>query len=110
MGCDFYIIKFLNIYYNNKTESFIDLDREKGYYHYWFDEDEEDYEKKRKEYIESVLEPHMKPILIYEENQFVRPLFETKYKSIIEKELNQHYKSWENIEKIEKREERYERG
>ena len=43
MGCDYYIIKFLNIYYNDIDYLVIELDREKGYYNFQYDEDCDDY-------------------------------------------------------------------
>ena len=53
MGCDYYIIKFLNIYYNDIDYLVIELDREKGYYNFQYDEDCDDYTDKENEYIKN---------------------------------------------------------
>lgn len=112
MGCDYYIDKDLLIYdYNNVAFSYINLDRQKGYY--WFvsilDEDEEGYEEEYIKYKENKLEPYMKPLIIYSNNTFVKVSFEDKYKKIIECELNIYKKTWDDVDKIIKVENRYER-
>ena len=57
MGCDYYIVKLLQIYRTNHTDHLeIVVDREKGYFHYEdFDEDEDDYEENFKRYITEVV-------------------------------------------------------
>jgi len=112
MGCDYYIDKDLYIYdYNDIMFSYINLEHERGYY--WFasllDVDEDGYDKELTEYIKDVLEPNMKPILIYCNNTFNKLSFENKYKKIIEDDLNLHNKTWNDINKIMKIEYRYER-
>ena len=110
MGCDYYIVKDLVIYYNDKNISYINLSRERGYfYDINYDEDEEDYEKKYNESINEQLKPNMKPIIIYSDNNFTNEPLEKKYKNIIEDELNKYNKKWECIKKIMKKESRYER-
>ena len=44
MGCDYYILKVLHIYYNENDYLEFELDRERCYYFYSCDSDEEDYE------------------------------------------------------------------
>ena len=112
MGCDYYIDKNLHIYDNSdKLLTFINLERERGYY--WFcsllDEDEEGYDKELTEYIKNILEPSMKPIIIYSNNTFNKINFETKYKKIIQNKLNLFNKTLNDVNKIIKIENRYER-
>ena len=64
MGCDYYIIKFLNIYYNDIDYLVVELERENGYYNFQYDEDCDDYIDKENEYIKDCLTPEMKPIII----------------------------------------------
>ena len=70
---------------------------------YDYDDDElpEDADHRAREYIKWVLEPKLKPILIYEKTQgFVRH-FEKEYKEEVEKHLHETI-SWDSIQKIEK--------
>jgi hypothetical protein len=110
MGCDYYILKVLHIYYNENDYLELELERQRGYYHYDYDEDEDDYNTKVDEYIKYVLTPEMKPINIYTNNNFNKPLFETKYKTLLENELSTYGKNWCEITKIIKVEERFERS
>ena len=112
MGCDYYIDKDLHIYdYNDEIMSYINLEHEIGYY--WFvlglDEDEDGYHATVAQYIETTLEPSMKPIMIYSNNSFIKLSFENKYKKIIDDELNSLKKTWDDVTKILKIENRYER-
>jgi len=109
MGCDYYILKVLRIYYTETDYLDVELTRERGYYYYQFDEDEEHYENKVSEYINDILTPKMKPIMLYENNNFIQLSFETKYKTIIDNEINKNNMIWDHIHKIVKVEERYER-
>ncbi len=108
MGCDYYIVKNLNIYYNDNDYLVVELNREKGYYNFEYDDDEDDYEDKVNEYIKFCLTPEMKPIIIYVNNCFNKVNFEIKYKTLIENEINKYGKKWCEITKIIKVEERYE--
>jgi chromosomal replication initiation ATPase DnaA len=110
MGCDYYIVKVLQIYYNDTEYMECELERERGYFYCdKFDEDEDDYEEQINEYIKDILTVQMKPIQIYENNSFRKLLFETKYKDIVENELKDNGKKWCEITKIVKIEKRYER-
>ena len=90
MGCDYYIVKFLNIYYNKIDYLVVELDRERGYYNFQYDEDYDDYEYKENEYIKDCLTPEMKPIIIYTNNSFNKVTSEIKYKILIENEINKY--------------------
>jgi len=112
MSCDYYIDKDLDIYdYNNKVFSSINLEHERGYY--WFasllDEDEDGYDRELTQYIKNVLEPNMKPIIIYSNNTFNKLSYENKYKKIIEDNINLFNKTLNDVNKIIKIENRYER-
>ena len=90
MGCDYYIDKDLHIYdYNDNEISYINLEHERGYYWFssLFDEDEDGYDKELAKYIETRLEPSMKPIVIYSNNTFHKLSFENKYKKMIEDDI-----------------------
>jgi hypothetical protein len=112
MGCDYYIDKNLNIYdYNDKIISYINLERERGYY--WFtsmlDEDEDGYDAEVAQYKKNKLTPKMKPIVIYSNNTFNKLSFENKYKKTVENELKIVRKTWNDVNKIIKIEDRHER-
>ena len=109
MGCDYYIVKVLHIYYNEIDYLDFELNRERGYYYYQFDKDEENYEDKVSEYINDILTPKIKPIMLYENNNFIQLSFETKYKTIVDNEINKNNMRWDHIHKIVKVEKRYER-
>ena len=98
MGCDYYILKVLQIYKTNTTEYIeVEVERERGYFQYKnFDEDEDDYEENVKAYISAVLTPRMKPTVLYENGGFRKEMFEIKYKSLVEKEVG----DWSTIERI----------
>jgi len=109
MGCDYYIAKLLNIYYNDIDYLVVELERERGYYYFQYDEDSHDYDDKINEYIKYCLTPEMKPIIIYSNKSFNKVNYETKYKILIENEINNSGKKWCEIIKIIKVEERFER-
>jgi chromosomal replication initiation ATPase DnaA len=99
MGCDYYIIKVLRVFLG--TESFdIELERIKGYFDFDYDEDEYDYTKKFNDYVNEILTPKMNPIVIYSNNNFVKPHFEMKYKTQVEDELKKANNNFENVTEI----------
>jgi len=112
MGCDYYIDKDLHIYdYNDIEISHINIEHERGYY--WFistlDEDDDVYDAELVEYKKQILEPSMKPIVIYSNNTFNKLSFENKYKKIIDTELKIFNKTLNDVYKIIKIENRYQR-
>jgi len=115
MGCDYYINKYLEIKFQNKNSLRIELESNRGYYSFSLDEDDPDYDEKYQEYVENILKPSMKPIIIFENNQFLTETLENKYKFLIEHEMDKYNKYSEckigftDIIKIVKRESRYER-
>jgi hypothetical protein len=117
MGCDYYIYKYLKIKFQNNLPLYIQLEKDIGYFNFNEDDDDDDdeYDKNYTKYVKDILTPNMKPIIIYEKNQFVNSKLEKKYKILIEEELKSYNKSHENkiewndildIKKIEIREER----
>jgi predicted ABC-type ATPase len=110
MGCDYYInIHLFICYKNDRNKTRIPLSQERGYfYDINMDSDEEDYEEKMAESVAKQLEPRMKPIIIYENSVFCKPIFEDKYKDLIIHHLPDD-KTWADIAKIVKKESRYER-
>jgi len=110
MGCDYYILKLLRIYYNDNDYLEIEINREKGYYNdIDVDEDADDYDEKVCEYMEEVLKPTTEPIVIYSNNNFNKLSCQSKYESLVTSEINKNNKTWNEIKKIIKVEERYER-
>jgi len=115
MGCDYYICKYLKINFQSILPRFIQLERDQGYFNFDLDEDDADYDEKYEKYIEKILTPNMKPIIIYEKNQFIDTKLENKYKLFIDKELNMYNKNhdnkieWKDILNIKKIESRFER-
>jgi HD superfamily phosphohydrolase len=110
MGCDYYILKLLHIYYSETDYVELELTRERGYYDdLQFDEDADDYDEKVSEHIREMLTPKTEPIVIYINNRFNKLSCAEKYKTIIETEINQRDKKWCEITKIIKVEERQER-
>jgi len=116
MGCDYYIIRFLHIYYNDNDNDNdndyleFEVDREKGYYYYDdYDEDDENYDEMVNEYKKNILTVKMKPIIIYNNNNFNKLSSEHKYKNVVEYEMNAIDKKWCDVTKIIKIEKRFER-
>ena len=110
MGCDYYILKILHIYYNDNDYLEVEIDRERGYYDdLQFDEDADDYDEKIHEYMKEVLIPKFGPVTIYNNNAFNKSSCESKYKTLVEIEISKFGKEWSEITKIIKVEERRER-
>jgi len=109
MGCDYYIIKLLVIRFDDGTTSYVELERERGYYGWDYDEDEPDYQEKVAAYKERILTPRMEPFAIYENNRFSNSILESKYKLSVEDELKEQDKPWSSIIDIVKQEQRFER-
>jgi len=109
MGCDYYTVKMLHIYYNENDYLRLELCRERGYYYHHYDEDADDYEIKLNEYIKKCLTPLTEPIVIYN-GAFNKPTSERKYKSIVENKINNFGKTWRDVTKIIKVELKYERN
>lgn len=111
MGCDYYIQNELHVYFEDEDYSSLEVEREcRGCYYddNVFDESKEDYETKVNEYIKECLTPKMKPVVIYD-NNFNKPLYEIKYKPIVENFMKDCGKKISDITKIIKVEVRYER-
>lgn len=130
MGCDFYIYVYLEIQHANGT-SYLHLPTARGYYCDLecgicdSDDDENDYYYNSPEYaalyksMKTMCLTPRKPVVIFDNNSFVEPRFETKYLPSIQDKINKkcaksypNYKdtgvftSVEQIIKITKKEER----
>ena len=46
--------------------------------------------------------PTISSTILYKNKQFINPIYQLKYKKLIESELNYRHKKWENIKEIEK--------
>jgi len=115
MGCDYYIVKCLQVYYDgnpnlkNMNYFTIKLEQDRGYFGFDYDEDMDDYEDKYSKYVNQCLTPKMEPIIVYDNNNFINTKLEMKYKSLIDYEISKHGKNWSEITKIIKSEYRYKR-
>ena len=112
MGCDYYIQKVLYIHFEDDNYLRFTIGTERGYYHSVYDSDDEteDYDRKLIEYKKKCLTPQMKPIIIYENSVFSKPIYNTKYKSMVETFTKDCGKNFSDITKIIKKEERNERN
>lgn len=86
MGCDYYVVKCLCVYFNDIDNLRVELQRERGYF-FEYDKDDDDYEAKLNEHIKKCLTPK-EPIIIYNNNKFNKSTFEISYKSIVENKIN----------------------
>jgi hypothetical protein len=86
-----YIEKKIKIYdyYNNYFT--IHLEKVKDF----------DFNKENNEII-SFNYPIISSKILYKNKQFTNPIYQSKYKKLIESELNYRHKKWENIKEIEK--------
>ena len=97
MGCDYYICKVLEVDFRYSISPLIiDLSRDYGYFNFDLDEDDPNYDEKYELYVQETLEPGMKPILIYDYDTFLSLNLESKYKSLIEYELNKYNNNLED--------------
>jgi hypothetical protein len=88
MGCDYYIVKVLRIYYNDTEYLSLEIDRKYEYYYYstMYDEDDVNYEDKVNNYIKHELTPTMEPLIIYNNGAFnksINPKFIGEYSNMI---------------------------
>jgi hypothetical protein len=117
MGCDYYIVKELKIYFLSMIppQISIEVERENGYFHFYSDSDDPDYDQMETEYKKQILTPSMTPILLFDNGAFINERYEQKYKHVVENKLkhynecNQDHKEWKHVQKICKVERRYER-
>ena len=110
MGCDYYINKYLKINFQNAMPLSIRLEMKRGYLNFYLDEDDPNYEVEYEKYVHDQLTPDIKPIIIYEKNQFANSILENKYKLLIHKELDIYNNiEWGDILDITKIETRFER-
>ena len=120
MGCDYYIEQNLWINYNDKSRSYINLHRERGYYYDIRDEDFDNgllanYRDTSDSLLEKLkkyhLRPKTEPFVIYANHTFTNVEYSHKYQAMLEFEMINHdYKTWDDIKEIVIVEERFQRG
>ena len=107
MGCDYYIIKTLHIYYTETDFIELEVNKQARYYDELdLDEDDDNYENELNKYYQWILTPRTVPIIIYSNNVFNKSLCETKYKTLVQQEIDKKSKDWSEILKIIKVENR----
>lgn len=110
MGCDYYIVKALEILLTGeKYPLTIELERDYGYFNFFIDSDDPAYDTKLNEFKIECLKPVMLPIVIYENGDFLNENLRKKFSHVVEEELFLNKRSWEEVEQIIKMEYRYER-
>jgi len=120
MGCDYFIVKSLDITYEDGISS-IELERTHEYYPPYdnlvdIDSDDDGYQEERdkawklyREQCAKCLEVKRKPILIYKENKFVNDNVKNKYYDMVVKQCDDDDNKIDVIKTIYKTETRYER-
>lgn len=85
MGCDYYIVKILEVNYLNDNENeVIELDTQRCYFNEVdfdsIDSDDTDYED---EYYKKYLEVHYKPRVLFENNKWKNEKIKAKYEDFV---------------------------
>jgi hypothetical protein len=102
MGCDFYIHKYLQIYFDNQKMDEIKYETSRGYFDYNSDMDDDAIES----YKESILTS--KPLILFDKN--VSETFNySQYKYLVNDLLKKNNLEWSSVLKIVKIEDRIER-
>ena len=90
MVCDFYIYTYLEIKHKNGVV-YIELDKRGDYFcdclEPMLDSDDEDVESHNEQYDEycnTFLKPVLRPIVIYENKQFIKDKYQIKYQELLE--------------------------
>jgi len=111
MGCDYYVYTYLEI--KHKTgKVYIELDKKKG----WFcdciepdkdsdneyEDEDENFSNRIRQYFEIFLKPGFDPILIYDGEKFLKEQFIMKYFSRIQEKLENPVPYWRDVGKINK--------
>ena len=106
----FYIVTKLRVYYGGEDSDTFDVVLDKEVHAFCpdrdVDPDDSNYEEKVDLVRKRYLAVYTKPITIYEDQQFNKPLCEAKYKPLVQNLASKNGKKWEDIVKIVKMEER----
>ena len=109
MGCDYYIVKALEVILKEeKYPLLIELESDYGYFTDVLDSDDPEYNAKLSEIRRQQLKPVMLPIVIYENETFMNAKLEHKYRLLIEEELFINKRSLAEVDRVDKIEYRYE--
>lgn len=110
MGCDYYSVKALEITLKEeRIPLLIELERDYGYFDFFLDSTDPDYETIFDRLKQERLKSGMLPIVIYENGDFMNSKLKQKYGFLVEEELFLNKRGWEEIIQIVKMEYRYER-
>lgn len=105
MGADYYTYIQLQIRFSKtdaRDSTFIELDRQNGYFYFNYDEDYPDYNEKYDEYVKKILDYEAPAIKIYENDKFINPACHLKYYHMVSEELAKKNKTWADVVLIEK--------
>ena len=104
----YHALTVLRIYYNETDHWKLILEKKDLYHYIHGDEDDPLYEEQILKDRKRHLDVYTNPIMIYNNNIFIKPLCEVKYKHLIDKFITKYGKTWSNIIRIVKVEERIE--
>ena len=102
----YYVMTVLRVYYNETDYLHLILQRDVRTFYCYADEDNIMYEQEKLESKKKQLEVYPKPILIYENHRFYKPLCEKKYKEMVQSLINEYGKNWDDVTRIVKVEEK----
>jgi hypothetical protein len=102
----YHALTVLRIYYNETEHWKLIIQKKDLYHHISGDEDDPLYEEHILKDRQRHLEVYMTPIMIYNNNIFIKPICQLKYKHLIDKYITKYGKSWSDIIRIVKVEER----
>ena len=102
----YHALTVLRIYYNETEHWKLIIQKKDLYHHISGDEDDPLYEEQILKDRKRHLEVYTTPIMIYNNNCFIKPICQFKYKHLIDKYITKYGKSWSDIIRIVKVEER----
>jgi len=104
----YHALTVLRIYYNETEHWKMIIEKKDLYHHISGDEDDPLYEEQILKDRKRHLDVYTTPIMIYNNNIFIKSLCELKYKRLIDNFISKYGKTWSDIIRIVKVEERIE--
>jgi len=104
----YHALTVLRIYYNETEHWKLIIEKKDHYHHISGDEDDPLYEEQILKDRKRHLDVYTTPIMIYNNNIFIKSLCELKYKRLIDNFISKYGKTWSDIIRIVKVEERIE--
>jgi hypothetical protein len=104
----YHALTVLRIYYNETQHWKLILEKKDLYHRISGDEDDPLYEEQIIKDRQRRLEVYTTPIMIYNNNFFIKPICEAKYKHLIVNFITNYGKTWSDVISIVKAEERVE--